>query len=315
MKFLETSYEQYIKSVKDKNLHSKLEKYYSKMPDNLYELKNVILYGPSGIGKYSQALYMIEKYSPSKLKYQKKMHIHTSKESFYEFKISDIHYEIDFELLGCNSKFLWNDFYINTIDVISTKEHKSGIILCKNFHTIHNELLDIFYSYMQKSYSCLNVVFIIITDQVSFIPSCIYSCCKIINISTPSVSSFKTVFNNNPNDEIDNLKYYKTPLVEANSLINYYSEKVFQFITGNNFTNYNDLRVLLYNLLIFNLNIYSCMKYILYKLLEKDLLSVNQMSDIIFQTQIFFKYFNNNYRPIYHLENYILYLIIKVHEL
>ncbi len=288
MKFLETSYEQYIKSVKDKNLHSKLEKYYSKMPDNLYELKNVILYGPSGIGKYSQALYMIEKYSPSKLKYQKKMHIHTSKESFYEFKISDIHYEIDFELLGCNSKFLWNDFYINTIDVISTKEHKSGIILCKNFHTIHNELLDIFYSYMQKSYSCLNVVFIIITDQVSFIPSCIYSCCKIINISTPSVSSFKTVFNNNPNDEIDNLKYYKTPLVEANSLINYYSEKVFQFITGNNFTNYNDLRVLLYNLLIFNLNIYSCMKYILYKLLEKDLLSVNQMSDIIFQTQIFF---------------------------
>ena len=125
MKFLETSYEQYIKSVKDKNLHSKLEKYYSKMPDNLYELKNVILYGPSGIGKYSQALYMIEKYSPSKLKYQKKMHIHTSKESFYEFKISDIHYEIDFELLGCNSKFLWNDFYINTIDVISTKEHKS----------------------------------------------------------------------------------------------------------------------------------------------------------------------------------------------
>ena len=225
MKFLETSYEQYIKSVKDKNLHSKLEKYYSKMPDNLYELKNVILYGPSGIGKYSQALYMIEKYSPSKLKYQKKMHIHTSKESFYEFKISDIHYEIDFELLGCNSKFLWNDFYINTIDVISTKEHKSGIILCKNFHTIHNELLDIFYSYMQKSYSCLNVVFIIVTDQVSFIPSCIYSCCKIINISTPSVSSFKTVFNNNPNDEIDNLKYYKTPLVEANSLINYYSEK------------------------------------------------------------------------------------------
>ena len=120
------------------------------MPDNLHELKNIILYGPSGIGKYSQALYMIEKYSPSKLKYQKKMHIHTSKESFYEFKISDIHYEIDFELLGCNSKFLWNDFYINTIDVISTKEHKSGIILCKNFHTIHNELLDIFYSYMQK---------------------------------------------------------------------------------------------------------------------------------------------------------------------
>lgn len=316
MKFLETSYEQYINAIKEKNLHPKLEKYYNKLPKELCDLKNMILYGPPGIGKYSQALYAIEKYSPSKLKYQKKMHINTSKETFYEFKISDIHYEIDFELLGCNSKILWNDFYTNTIDVISTKSHKTGIILCKNFHTIHNELLDIFYSYMQKSYSCLNVIFIIITDQVSFIPSCIYSCCKVINISTPSVSTFKSVFNNNPhNDMVDNLKYYKVSMVENNSHIHHYSEKVFQFIIGNNFTKYNELRILLYNLLIFNLNIYSCIKYILYKLIKQKFLSPEKMGDIIFHTQSFFKYFNNNYRPIYHLENYILYLIIKVHEL
>ena len=31
-----------------------------------------------------------------------------------------------------------------------TKNNKKGIILCKNFHLINSELLEIFYSYMQK---------------------------------------------------------------------------------------------------------------------------------------------------------------------
>ena len=36
------------------------------------------------------------------------------------------------------------------MDSIIAKDNKTGIIVCKNFHCIHNELLEIFYSYMQK---------------------------------------------------------------------------------------------------------------------------------------------------------------------
>ena len=43
MKFLETSYEQYINAIKEKNLHPKLEKYYNKLPKELCDLKNMIL--------------------------------------------------------------------------------------------------------------------------------------------------------------------------------------------------------------------------------------------------------------------------------
>ena len=40
---------------------------------------------------------------------------------------------------------------------------------------------------------------------------------------------------------------------------------------------------------------------------EKD------MTDILIKTFSFLQYYNNNYRPIYHLESYIFYLSKKVH--
>ena len=66
------------------------------------------------------------------------------------FKVSDIHFEIDMELLGCNSKVLFNNLFYHIIEIISMRQSKFGIILCKNFHKIHSELLDIFFTYMQS---------------------------------------------------------------------------------------------------------------------------------------------------------------------
>ena len=39
------------------------------------------------------------------------MNINIHKKKQYTFKISDIHFEIDMELLGCNAKVLWNEVY------------------------------------------------------------------------------------------------------------------------------------------------------------------------------------------------------------
>ena len=72
-----------------------------------------------------------------------------SKEKNYIFKISDIHFEIDMDLLGCNARILWNEIYKSIVDIVKTRPSHKGIILCKNFNKIHNELLDTFYSYMQ----------------------------------------------------------------------------------------------------------------------------------------------------------------------
>ena len=48
------------------------------------------------------------------------------------------------DLLGCNARLLWNNIYKAILDILSSRTGHSGIIVCKNFHKIHNELLDIF---------------------------------------------------------------------------------------------------------------------------------------------------------------------------
>jgi DNA replication protein DnaC len=69
MKFYETHFEEYIISNQKEDLHPKTSKIYSNFPKTLGNLKNLIFYGPSGIGKYTQMLCSIKKYSPTEFKY------------------------------------------------------------------------------------------------------------------------------------------------------------------------------------------------------------------------------------------------------
>ena len=110
-------------------------------PDKITDLNNMIFYGPSGTGKYSQVLYSIQKYSPTNLKYERKININLQKKTHYSFQISDIHFEIDMSLLGCNARIVWNEIYHHILDILSTRTGHSGIIVCKNFHNIHAYIL------------------------------------------------------------------------------------------------------------------------------------------------------------------------------
>lgn len=103
MKYHDTHFEDYINSNSKSNLHPKLNILYQQFPEKIEDLKNIIFYGPKGVGKYTQMLSSIKKYSPTNLKYEKKISINYNKNTYY-FKISDIHFEIDMSLLGCNSK-------------------------------------------------------------------------------------------------------------------------------------------------------------------------------------------------------------------
>ena len=189
MKFHETHFEEYINAKE--NLHPKLEKVFSKFPKKIHDLKNLIFYGPNGVGKYTQMLKSIRKYSSFDLKYEKKISVTYNKQQYF-FKISDIHYEIDMSLLGCNSKLLWHEIYSQIVDIVSAKNEKSGIIVCKYFNEIHSELLENFYSYMQQNTTTsISLKFILITEELSFIPDNILSSCEVINVSRPS----KTLYN------------------------------------------------------------------------------------------------------------------------
>ena len=78
---------------------------------------------------------------------------------------------------------------------------------------------------------------------------------------------------------------------------------------------YMDFRDKLYDILIYNLDAIECIWYILSKLISIDngKLTKKDISDIIDKLYVFLKYYNNNYRPIYHLESIFFTIITKLH--
>jgi hypothetical protein len=319
MKFYETHFEEYIHETNRINLHTKLENIYKKFPNKLNQLKNLIFFGPSGTGKYTQMLKSIKKYSPTDLKYEKKISITYNKQQ-YVFKISDIHYEIDMSLLGCNSKLLWHDIYQQIIDIISAKTDKSGIIVCKYFHEIHSELLENFYSYMQKNNAItIDLKFVIITEELTFLPDNILNCCEIINIGRPTKTSYiKCLKNKLPNKlKLENITNIKVLHLYNEDLMLQYKIICNKII--NNIININELDFLkfrdtLYDIFIYNLDITDCIWYILSTLVEQKKIKKEQLSNVMIKTYCFFQYYNNNYRPIYHFENYLFYLSTQIHN-
>ena len=74
-------------------------------------------------------------------------------------------------------------------------------------------------------------------------------------------------------------------------------------------------RDVLYDIFIYNLDITDCIWYILSKLIEQDQIRKDNISNILLKTYCFFQYYNNNYRPIYHVENYFLNIAKIIHSL
>ena len=324
MKFHETLFDEYLTSTKNKNLHPKNEIIFKRFPKNIIDLKNLIFYGPIGIGKYTQMLRCVKMYSPSELKYEKKISINISKQvninkSAYFIKISDIHYEIDLSLLGCNSKILWYEIYTQIIDIISTKTEKSGIIVCKNFNKINSDLLDIFYSYIQKTNNnFIHIVFIILTEDISFIPDNILNSCEIIYMSRPSKILYnkisKKILTNLKIENIKNIKglhdNISDKLNEPHKII---CDKIINIIINPDTLEQLIFRDHIYDLFIFNLNVNECIWYIINELIINKKIKKNDILLLMKKLYNFFQYFNNNYRPIYHLEYLFYYIITLIH--
>ena len=376
MKFYETHYEEYIHSVEQYNMHPEMKPIYEKFPKKLADCGNLILYGPTGSGKYSQALSILKRYSPSELKYEKKITCQTDKMN-YCYHISDIHYELDMALLGCNSKMIWHEVFMQIVDIIAVKTEKIGIIVCKNFHMIHNELLDVFYSYIQQynhPSSHIQIKYLLLTEHVSFLQNNILNVCKIVGINRPDKSKYihrvidsdlrddicaknkhtstgfvqrinpliydcgkagrtrffvaeKEAIKSNTKKRVQNIMEYVEPAyvmnikeTESFSLMNDGSEipkdnfnticnNIIQEMLQHRKLSFMQFRDTIYDMLVYNLDVLECLWYVIYYFIQRKLLSRKDIDDIMDRTFVFLKYYNNNYRPIYHLESMFFYII------
>lgn len=366
MKYYETHYEEYIQSSNKFNIHPEWNAIHENLPKNIADMGNIIVYGPSGVGKYTQSLKIIQKYSPSGLKYDKKINVQTDKQT-YSCRISDTHYEVDMSLLGCNSKILWHEIFSQVVDIVSVKQIKMGFILCKNFHYIHNELLEIFYSYMQQynhPHCGIQLRFIILTEHISFIPNNMLNCCEILSVKRPSKELYAdmTLYNkpDSQNGFIPRISNIRRPMIDANVSVNTLQctndqltsivnsidtdcitnmkefrsfsllakdmeipEDIFNIVCNNiirEMENYQKIvftqfRDTIYDMLIYNLDVSECIWHIIIHFIENESLQGERITRVLIKTHLFFKYFNNNYRPIYHLESILFYIINQVYGL
>ena len=432
MKYYETNYDEYLSSYEKFNLHPELDYIKSTFPKKVNEFKNIIVYGASGVGKYTQVLSMLQNYSPTRLKYDKKIYItyekqekkskstssvitssipsintntntntnantinesqkvkknpkskketttstsssvsmispkiqmkKQDKKQEYMYRISDIHYEIDMATLGCNSKLLWHDLFFQIVDIVSVslKTDKIGIIVCKNFHNIHNELLEIFYSYMRHPLQHINIQikFVIITEHIGFIPDNIVNACEIISVKRPTkekylemsklqTKPFSCFLEGNRNGifydktnrsaifhkdktadiletieltsiinskEIHSFAWFKNVNEIPTDVFNIISDALLEQIIYPEKVKIIDIRNNLYDLLIYNIDIFECIWYLFTTLIKfQSFKKREDITCVLNKIFVFFKYYNNNYRSIYHLESIILCMLNKIH--
>lgn len=200
----------------------------------------------------------------------------------YSFKISNSHIEIDFELLGTNEYLIWLKLY-KMIEDITILHNKSIYVCCYNFHKIKNELIEMFYIFMRNK----KIFYILCTQNISFIPKHTIEKFKIIKLKSKQLST------------IDIYKEYCTPLIDV--------------IIENNI-DYLLIREKLYDLLTYNLDIHKCLYYIVEELFIKEKIKLENIEDLFDELYEIIKMYNNNYRPIYHLESFIFSLIINVNN-
>ena len=289
----EDKMDDYIAATLACNLHPELEGISGKY--------HRIFYGPSGSGKYTQALRMIYPHSPSQLKYEKKMQLLHNNQSYW-FKFSDVHYELDMELIGCNDKSTWHELFTQIYDIVYTKPSRHGFIVCHHFHTISSELLDIFYSYMQPL-DKVSFTFYLLTESVSFLPSSIRDRCQLIPVIRPS-HTFEACFKRPIPTILTNLKdamhgRSHDYTVACNTVLEHIRHG----------TTYMSMREDIYQLFILDVPVEYFIEYIVCSLLL--LLPKEEWGSLFKVVLQFYKRYQHHYRPLYHLE-YFIYSSIKI---
>lgn len=246
------------------------------------------------------------------------------------------------------------------MDIVSVSTDKIGIIICKNFHSIHNELLDIFYSYMRHPLQHINIQikFILLSEHIGFIPDNILNISQIIPVKRPSKEKYgimsktqtkafscfmdgirnsmifdKTnrtvIFHKNRTEEIMNdidinhitngkeihsFTWLKSTNEIPMEVFNIIGDTILENILQPQMLKITDLRNNLYDLLIYNIDVTDCIWYIFTNLIKQHQFKTSHLMTIILNDIfVFLKYYNNNYRSIYHLESIILSIINKIH--
>lgn len=202
--------------------------------------------------------------------------------------------------------------------MINSSQQLQGFIMCKNFHAIHSELLENFHTYMQTLCDKkIKICFIILSEQVSFLPKNILDRCYIINIKRPSKALYEKCAGKKikkKKKEINNIKLAKT---YSNINLNYsdkFIDNIIFHLTEEENINFMEFRENIYKIIVFNIDIFECIYKIILRLNDMKKIKNKNIVSILKHLFIFFRRYNNNYRPIYHVELFLLNVYIEINN-
>tara|TARA_Y100001970_G_C14170429_1_gene823809 strand:- start:310 stop:1161 length:852 start_codon:yes stop_codon:yes gene_type:complete len=249
---------------------------------NLFDTKHsIISYHNNGLINYNRIISLLYDFSPSKLKYSRKFEI-TYNTNDYIFNISDVHVEIDFNLLGVNELNIFIEAYNHIKDYLIQKKEYI-IIVCLNFENIKKELLNIFYTFLDNS----KIRFILLTKQISFLNNNILNQCFIKRHNSKNI-----IINNTNNED-----------VIINSLIS--------CIENNK--SILEIRNACYDILIKNKDVNISLGKIIQYSINHNIINESNIIDFFNRYSNNIEMYNNNYRSIFHIERFI-YLLINLNN-
>ena len=188
----------------------------------------------------------------------------------------------------------------------------------------------------EKLAFCLNTTKeggkLIDSNTLMFIANHVLNSCEIIPVPRPTATMYKKALSLAPGakvipENVTNIKLLQNPMPEQGNVHNATSatnttaiaspkahhlelfNNMCAYISNVDQIRFAQLRELLYDILIYDFDITDFAWHLITELKRKELLHDDNMSDVLINTYKFLQYYNNNYRPIYHLENFVFMLI------
>ena len=144
--------------------------------------------------------------------------------------------------------------------------------------------------------------------------------CQIIPFKRPTKQSYKKITGKTLNRNCDISKIVNIKNIKSNIQQLQQPNQIIVNKIINNIINYNELKFMtlreqIYEMFIYQLNINYCILDIIKYFIKTKGINNNNIKLVFDRMFLFFKYYNNNYRPIYHLEGFLYYLCNIIHGL
>lgn len=305
-----------------------------------FPISNYLVYGGLSHENYAVACEIISEHSPSRAKCIRSLRVQFQKKEVL-IPMGDTHFEVDVHALGTSAKYLWTHIIQQIQDIVVLRDSHVAFVVCKNFHCISNEMLELFTSNVRETsyttrHRSTRIYYIVLVQNVSFFPRPFLA--RFYKHRSP-MDQFRRLalrggcanasegtmdpewLRERRNAETNRIRAYLGPqpleskVYELHRSSETYKMAIYedlrQCLYHYRTSNSNRLRNALYDVSIYGWDMYEVMWRLIRSLADNfetadDDKSAAVISDLLLESNNICEQYNLNYRPILHVERFAL---------